>query len=673
MIACYYGYRAGLAELRYRFQPSAQGATLAQLIDIGAQLHLSGRALRTGLDALPQLQTPCILHWDMNHFVVLKSATPRTATIHDPARGILALTPAQISRHYTGVALELTPTDTFRPRAPEPRLRLRDLWTRVVGLKRNLAIVLALSLLLQLFAIASPFYMQTVVDDVVLRRDTGLLKTLATGFSLLMLIEVGSQALRASVILQLSTRLHFQLASNLVSHLLRLPLVYFQRRQLGDVLSRFASLESVRDTLSSTVVTAVVDGLMALAMLVVMLLYDWMLSLVVMAGLFTYSAARFALLPMTKRLSQDSIVLHAEGETSLIESVRAIQTIKLHQAEARRQGHWLNRLASAMNADIRLARLGIGLQAGRTLLFGIENILVVYLAAQAVIANALSIGMVFAFMSYKQRFNTAIDSLVDRTVELKMLALHLHRISDIALAEKEPQQLAAPTARPSDSRLISLTGRHLGFRYCATDPWVFRDISLGVTAGSSLAITGASGAGKTTLMKCLMGLLTLSEGDLVVNGLPPGQYRGYRACIGSVMQNDCLLSGSIAENIACFDNRYSRRRIEHCAELACVHDEIRVMPMQYETQVGDMGSTLSGGQVQRILLARALYRRPRVLFLDEATSHVDATTEQEINHRIAALRITRIMVAHRPQTIETAEHVIDLRRACRKTTSRNDA
>lgn len=673
MIAGYHGNRSGLAELRRRFQPSLQGSNLKQLADVADQLGFVSRAIRIDMAGLPHLQTPCILHWDMNHFVVLKAVSPRRARIHDPARGALALSAEIVSRHFTGVALELTPTAGFERPPPAPALRLSGLWSGIVGLKRHLALILLLSLLLQLFAIAAPFYMQTVVDDVILRGDHGLLAALATGFFLLLVIESGVQLLRATVILQLSSRLHLQLAANLFRHLIRLPLQFFQRRHLGDVLSRFSSLEKVRDILGTGLVTATVDGIMGGVMLAVMLLYDVSLSLVVIGILAVYAVIRVALFPALRRLSEENIARHARSESILIESIRAIQTIKLYQREGGQQARWHNSLADAMNTDIRVARLDMGFQAANTFMFGIENIVVVYLAATAVMANSMSLGMVFAFMSYKQRFTGAAESLITQLIALKMVGLHLQRISDIVFARREDIAPATTTSGAAGDKPLAVRGARLGYRYSETDPWVFKGIDVNVQAGSCLAIKGPSGAGKTTLLKCLMGLYPLTEGRLLVDGSPAERHSNYRARIGSVMQDDQLLSGSIADNIACFDQRPDLGWLQRCASMACIHDDIVAMPMQYHTPVGDMGSTLSGGQVQRILLARALYRRPGILFLDEATSHVDVETESRVTRHIAALDITRVIVSHRRETVELADIVFDLGQRCRRGDSRREA
>jgi ATP-binding cassette subfamily B protein RaxB len=665
MVAGFNGLHADLQQLRYRFQLSSQGSNLKTLIDIAANMHMAGRALKADLNAIGQLQLPCVLHWEMNHFVVLKSINRRHAVIHDPAQGIRKLGVTEFSRHFTGIALELTPTGEFRPEQQTRRLKLSQLWSRISGLKRSLGQVLLLSLLIQLYAIAAPFYVQTVVDDVVLHNDTGLLGALAAGFALLLIIEVGTGALRSSVILHLSSRLHVQLAANLFQHLIRLPLDYFQRRHLGDVLSRFSSIDAVKQILSTGLVAAIVDGMMALLMLLAMFVYDIKLTLIVVAVLTVYLLIRVALFPPLRRLTEASIVQGASVETSFIESVRAIQTIKLFQRENERQGHWQNRLAELMNTNISTARLGIGFDAASTLLFGAENILVVYFAASAVMGNVISLGMFFAFMSYKRRFVDAIDGLIDRAIEMKMLGVHLQRISDIAFTPVEPGNDASAASPTPGAAACAISARGLGFRYNDIDAPVFENLDLDIGAGHTVAIVGPSGCGKSTLLKCLMGLLPPGTGEILINKIAVQHQHDYRAQIAAVMQDDQLLSGSIAENIACFDHRLQLEEVVHCAQQACIHDDIMKMPMQYNTPVGDMGSSLSGGQVQRIMLARAFYRQPAVLFLDEATSHLDIETEKRINQHVAAMRITRVLVAHRPETIALADHVIELRPAVR--------
>lgn len=659
MIASFHGYETNLAHLRQRIQISSHGTNLKNLIDMAARLHLAGRALKLDSDSLGGLQLPCILHWDMNHFVVLKAVKNRKAIIHDPASGERVLTKEEFDKHFTGIALELTPTSKFEVADTRKHLRLQHFWSRINGLKRSLLQILVLSLLLQVFAIISPYYMQTVVDDVILRNDENLLVVLALGFGLLLLIETGTHVLRQWVMLYLSSRLNIQMAANLFRHLIRLPMNYFSTRHMGDVVSRFSSLQNVRELLTTSLVSAVVDGIMAVITLTVMFFYSVKLTFLVLIVVLLYAVLRFALYRPLRLLTEEQIIAQAKHDTHFMESVRAIQTIKLFQRENDRQSQWQNRLADTINQGIRITRWNIGYDTINRLLFGLENLLVIYFAATAVMGNIFSVGMLYAFLSYKNRFVGAMDALIATWIEMKMLGLHLDRLSDIVFTETEEQDEFLPGY--SSSQLVGkIEVRNLSFQYGETEGAVFKNLNFTIEPGETVAITGSSGCGKTTLLKCLMGLLQPMQGEILIDGHPLKQVLDYRRQIAGVMQDDQLLAGSVADNIACFESHIDFERIIQCAQMACIHDEIIKMPMQYYTLVGDMGNSLSGGQKQRIVLARALYRAPRILFMDEATSHLDVANESLVNDHIRQLAITRILVAHRPETVKSAGRQIEL-------------
>lgn len=660
MIVGYHGYQMDMSSIRHRFPVSSQGTSLQTLIAIADKLNLSSRALKLRLDALHQLQVPCILHWDMNHFVVLARCSARGVDIQDPAVGKRRMRMSELSEHFTGVALELYPTSDFTVGEERRLLRLSQFWSNITGLKRSLAQVLFLSLLLQVFAVVAPFYMQTVVDDVLLHSNTDLLVVLAVGFGLLLLIEVGTKALRQLVVLNLSSRLNIQMAANVFRHLIRLPLEYFQRRHLGDVVSRFGSLDSVRELLTAGLVTAAVDGVMVLITLVAMFVYDSTLATVVLLFVAAYVALRVVLYRPLHRLTEERLGAHANAESSFMESVRAVQAIKLFQKESDRQSRWQNLLAAALNKDIQLARLNIGYDTARALLFGLENIVVIYLAALAVLETTLSLGMLYAFMAYKQRFVSSIDNLVANAIEIKTVGVHLNRLADIVHTEKEKTS-DSDSLQDEEPLHGEIVVDNLSFSYAGAETPVLSNVSLSITAGESVAIVGPSGSGKTTLLKCMMGLLQPTAGEIRIDGRPLHKIANYRQSIAGVMQDDQLLSGSIAENIACFDSNIDMAWIRECAAMACIAADIEALPMQYNTLVGDMGASLSGGQKQRILLARALYRKPSILFLDEATSHLDTQKEESLTQNLQGCAFTRVHVAHRVETTEKADRKLVLK------------
>lgn len=682
MISGYHGFETDMTSLRRKFSVSSHGVNLKSIMDIATRLCLAPRALRAEVEELVHVQLPCILHWSLNHFVVLKSIRKNSYTVHDPAFGERTMDASSFNKEFTGIVLELTPTQEFEKGETKEKLKLGHFWSSIVGLKRSLAQVVLLSLLLQIFALASPFYMQTIVDDVLPRQDTNLLIVLALGFGLLTLIQIGTTALREFVILHLSNRLGMQMSANLFRHLIRLPMDYFSKRHMGDIVSRFGALGNVRSLLTTGLIATVVDGLLALITLAAMFLYDVRLALIVIFVVGMYGLLRWLLYRPFRLLTEESIVASAKESSHFMESVRAIQTIKLFQKENDRQHQWQNLLANAMNKNIHIARWGIGYSVLNGLLFGAENIFVVYFAATAVMDNVISLGMLYAFMSYKSRFISSMDSLIAQWIEFKMLGLYLNRLADIAFTQPEDIDSHTITSLNEVTRLQNvgesidvinlqetqnckkivgkIEVKNLAYRYGENEDYVFKNLNFVIHPGETVAITGASGCGKTTLLKCLMGLMKPTEGEIFVDDKPLKKISYYRSQIAAVMQEDQLLSGDIAENIGCFAPNINLNRVQECAHMACIHQEINNMPMNYNTLVGDMGTSLSGGQKQRVILARALYREPRILFMDEATSHLDVNNETLVNENIKQLDITRVIVAHRPETVKSAGRQINL-------------
>lgn len=659
MIADYYGHKTTMAELRQSFQLSLSGATLHDLMQFASKLALSSRALRIDLADLPSLKCPCILHWNLNHFVVLKSATKNKITICDPAKGEVTLDMDEASNKFTGVALELTPTKEFEIKEQKPSLKFSDFWTRITGLKRSLTLIFILSLLLQVFTLVNPYYMQLVIDDVILTSDTSLLLVLAIGFFMILLFEIATSALRSFTLLHFSSAMNLQLGANLFHHLIRLPLSFFEKRHIGDVISRFGSLQAIRQLLTTGVIEVILDGLLAIFTLLMILFYSIELSIVVILAVITYVSIRLAMYLPLRQATEAEIVARAQEQSNFMESVRGMQTIKLFGSEVMRENTWQNYYTRTINESIRLGNLNISYSAINRFLFGLENIIVVYLAAKLVIEGNFSVGMLFAFMAYKRQFMSKVSNLVNKLIEFKMLGLHFERLSDIALTEKENLEPSSSSNKKVKGK-ISL--KKVKFRYSDATPFVIDNFNLEIGIGESVAIIGPSGCGKSTLLKLIGSLIPPSSGEILVDdiSIPNIGASAYRKQIATVMQDDALLSGSVQDNIGFFDAEIDFERVEECAKLAAIHEEISKMPMGYNSLIGDMGSSLSGGQKQRILLARALYKKPQILLLDEATSHLDTKLEKDINEAIKKLNITRIIVAHRKETINSADRVVEM-------------
>jgi ATP-binding cassette subfamily B protein RaxB len=542
----------------------------------------------------------------------------------------------------------------------------------VLGLKRSLLQIFVVAVVLELFAIASPLLNQLVVDDAIATHDMDLLSVLIVGFALLMVIQTVIGLARSWMVMVLGQSLSLQWTSNVFAHLVKLPVEFFEKRHLGDVVSRFGAVGAIQRTLTTSVIEAVLDGIMGMAALGMMLLYSPKLAAVTVGATAIYGLMRWAAYQPFRQAASERLIVSARENTHFLETLRAITPLKLFGREQERRARWQNLIVEVQSRDVRTAKMNIAFSVGNTFVFGVENLLVFWLGAglvmksgvggvAAAMASPFTIGMLFAYIAYKGQFTGRVSALINYAVEIKMLSLHSERLADIVLAEPEVDNVP-----PNDLAHLqpSIELRNVSIRYGEGEPWVLKDMNLQLQAGQSVALVGPSGCGKTTLLKVLLGLLHPQEGEVLYGGVPVKHLglQNYRSIIGTVMQEDVLLAGSIADNISFFDLRVDQARTHACAALAAVHEDINKMPMGYQTLVGDMGSSLSGGQKQRVLLARALYKNPRVLALDEATSHLDIANERRVTEALATMPLTRIIVAHRPETIAGAERVVGLDR-----------
>lgn len=668
MVSSAHGQHHDMAEMRRRFSLSLKGSNLQQLISHAARLGFSSRPVRLEIDELGDLELPCILHWDLNHFVVLRKVLGRGrgAVILDPAVGERRLRLEEFGHHFTGVALELTPNAEFKPQKEAPRVSLRALTGKIFGLRKALLNIFLLAVVLELFVIVAPLLNQMVVDDVLASGDRDLLAVLILGFGLLLAVQTAIGLARSWMVMILGQTLGLQWTGNVFAHLIRLPVAYFEKRHLGDITSRFGAVGAIQSTLTTAAIEAVLDGLMAIAALVMMLIYAPTLSGVTIGAVAVYGLLRWASYRPFRDAAAERLVVSAKESTHFLETLRAITPLKLFGREEERRARWQNLVVDVQNRDIRTSRMGIAFSTANTFVFGLENLVVLWLGAGHIMSAqtgggaAMTVGMLFAYLAYKGQFTGRVSALIGYAVDLKMLSLHAERLADIALEAPERDDVPA-------SDLLHLPAsielRNVSFRYGESEPWILRNASLRIEAGESVAVTGPSGAGKTTMLKLALGLLEPVEGEVRYGDMPVRQLglQNFRRQIGTVMQEDALLTGSLADNISFFDVGTDQERIDACARAAQLHEDVSRMPMGYQTLVGDLGSGLSGGQKQRVLLARALYKQPRVLALDEATSHLDLHNERAVAAELSKLSLTRLIIAHRPETIAGAQRVVQVR------------
>lgn len=660
MVAGYHGSEIDLRAMRRRFGSSIKGITLARIVTIAHSMGFTARPVKGELSYLAEAPKPCILHWDLSHFVVLCEMNSKRLVIHDPARGRIEMTVPEASRHFTGILLELSPNEDLK----REKIVAQIPWQRLMGSHRGIASSLTqlilLALVIELFALTLPFQIQWVIDSVLVTQDKDLLFLITVGFAALVIFQAGIAVVRAWVISWIGASLISQWIGNLFAHLLRLPVDFFEKRHMGDIVSRFSSATIIQSTLTGSLVTALLDGILGGLSLLVMALYSVPLTLVVVSAFAIYGALRAASYKRLRQVNEEQLIFSARQQTELMESVRGIKAIKLANKQVERTIRLRNATVEMADREMVAQRVTIAFQAVSQLVFGMQRVILIGIGAYLIISGELSAGTIVAFLAYADNFSQKSISFIDKVVELRMVRMHCNRIADIVSSDAEED---APGWRSGElHQRYALAVRDLGFRYSDSEPLILSNLNFAIEPGEVVAITGVSGSGKSTLVKLLLGLLTPTEGAVEIDGMDIRRHglAEYRDLLGAVMQEDSLFAGTIADNIAFFDSGATLEKVVAAAKLAELHDDIVAMPMGYESLVGDMGSSLSGGQRQRLVLARALYRTPRILILDEATSQLDQACEARIDRAVRQLDISRIIISHRPSTVAMADRVLQI-------------
>lgn len=673
MIMNYHGIPTTLFDLRALHPISLKGLSLHDLIKIAGSYNFNTRALRIETNQIQLLKTPAILHWNLNHFVVLVKATPKKITLHDPAKGLQELSMKDFSKSFTGIALELE-TDHIKQKifkkTNSEKLGLYALLKSSQSIKKPLLSIFMLALLLQVLVLAGPQYIQHMVDVLLAKNSlssalvqTKTLWDLAILFAGLKFIEVAMGLLRSIGIARIGIKFNLEIGEWLFKKLLSLPMGFFEKRHIGDIVSRFAATDKIRQSITQGLIEGLIDGLMSISTLTFMFFYSVSLGSLVITASGLYILVRWKTFYQFKISNEQMIQASALQNTYFMESIRGIQPIKIFAHEDQRAQTWKNYFIDYLNALYETALQKSKFNASKTLIFGLQLITVILLGCLLINQHKFSLGMLYAFLFYQTLFTQSVSNFIDNLLDFKMLSLYIERLSDIALSPPE----IAPEKKslillPSSTEIIKIQAKEIGFQYAPQDPMIFSHLSACFNHDEITGISAPSGFGKTTFLKLLMGLLIPTEGVIEINGidLKTIHPKTYRALYASVMQEDCLFSGSLLNNITFFSPQIDFEKAVYCAKKAAIHEEIMAFPMAYQTLVGEMGTVLSGGQKQRLLLARALYADPKILFLDEATSHLDAQNESLVNQSLRELKITCIVIAHRQETLANCDRVIYL-------------
>lgn len=658
MIANQYGNHISLAQLRSLHQPDTHGMSISDLIRIAGSVQLHCRAVRLEIDELKLLRLPCILHWELDHYVVLEKASKAGVTIVDPALGRRIVPIADVSRSFTGVAVELTPAMDFNQKSAPKKLPIRDLTGPISGLKSALLNLIILVLSIEALALAIPQVTQLIVDKAITGADEHILKFIVMGGFILILSNQMLKIAHAWISVRIAQQISLQWSLNFLSHLLKLPLDFFINRHVGDIASRFQSLSIVQQFFTNGIVTGITGTFISLGTLCLMLAYNLQLSIVVAVATIGYAIVRVVSYAPLSNASTEKILLLAKSQSHLLESVKNTSLLSRLNITSQRESIWQNMLIDAQNRDIRTQRMIIFVTTANGVIFGLESMTLLYLGGMAVINEQITLGMLLAFTAYKSQFTSRTTQLVDIAVNFKLLDIHNERIADIALEPLRPI--------PREKTLLDVEKGiefvNIYYRYSTRSPWILENISFKISAGEIIAVVGSSGSGKSTLIKLILGQLTATKGEIFICGVPIQNIPPYQLneLIGSVMQSDGLLSGSIGENISRFQADAPLDKISEAARVANIRHKVEKMPLGYRTPIGEIGDIFSGGEKQRLILARALYSAPPFVILDEATSHLDIHSERHVMGNLVDMGITQIIVAHRAESISTVSRIIRL-------------
>ena len=658
-LARYHGLAANVDSLHHGLGIAEGSATADEILRAGGTLGLKLRCLESTWQRLDRTPLPAIAQHRDGHFFIVAGVRGDRVLVQDPLEPRPLTLPRDIFEDAWCGSLILV---TRRASLENPGGSFGFGWfvPAIAKHRKLFGEVLAASFFLQLFALVTPLFFQVIVDKVLVHRGLTTLDVLAVGLLLISFFEVLLGGLRTYVFSHTSNRIDVLLGARLFSHLLRLPLAYFEARRVGDSVARVRELENIRGFLTGSALTLVIDLFFTLVFFIVLYLYSPTLTAVVAGAIPFYLVLSAWVTPILRRRLEDKFNRGAENQAFLVESVSGIQTLKSMAVEPQMQRRWEEQLAGYVDASFRAANLGNIASQTAGMINKVTVVLILWIGATLVIKGELSVGQLIAFNMIAGRISAPILRLVQLWQDFQQAGISVRRLGDILNTPVEPGY------RPGRATLPALNGAvlfdHVSFRYVSEGPQVLRDITLDVRPGEVIGIVGRSGSGKSTLTKLIQRLYVPETGSVRIDNVDLAlvEPAWLRRQIGVVLQENFLFNRSVRENIALANPGLSMESVIAAATLAGAHDFILALPEGYDTRVGEQGANLSGGQRQRIAIARALATNPGVLILDEATSALDYESERRVQQNMRAICRGRtvFIIAHRLSAVRHADRIL---------------
>ncbi|MEZ4399379.1 MAG: peptidase domain-containing ABC transporter [Kofleriaceae bacterium] len=656
MVMAYHGKVAKLAEIRDAMGIGRDGVTAKAILETADRFGLQGRAIKVDIEQLPMLPRGCVLHWELNHFVVFDRLVKGGVRIVDPAVGPRDVKLADFRKQFTGVALDLSPTARFTKQKAE-KGRLGRYVTELLSERTIFTRVIVMSMVLRLVALVLPLLTGMIIDKVVPRADYSLLYVVLASIGGMVAFNTIIGIIRAHLMLHLRMALDTRMTLSFLDHMVSLPFSFFQKRSTGDLMQRVDSNGTVREIVTSKSMSAVIDGFFVLTYAIIIFWVNPLLGVIAITLSMTEALVFLAARPANHRLLAASLDKAAKEHGYMIQMLGGMETLKCAGAEQLAVEKWSNLYTDQLNVTISRVRMQAYVDAVRGAIASLAPLLILTVGATAVMKGKMSLGTMLAMNSLASSLFDPLSALVSSALELQLVRGHMERIDDVLQTQLEQDRdkvVQPPVLRGN------ITVRDVKFRYGEQAPLVVDGVDLDIPAGAAVALVGPSGSGKTTLLSLLAGLHQPVGGEIAYDGKPlkDMDLRAVRQQIGIVPQHPYIFGASIRENIALTVPQATLDRIASAARVGCLHDDIVAMQMGYDTIVSDGGGSLSGGQRQRVAIARAVLRNPSIMLLDEATSALDNKIEANVIANLEKLRCTRITVAHRLSTVRNADLIV---------------
>ena len=671
-------YRACLTPdyLQKLCQEGSEGISLATL-KFGAE-HLGFKCL-CGLSDLEELSKslPCILHWNQNHFVVLyKVKNGKTFYIADPAKGLVKYNLEEFKKHWVstqsdgeekGIAMFLEPTPAFYEKKmdeePTEERSFKFLFGYIKQYRKYFGQIVLGLLVGSLLQLILPFLTQSIVDVGIKNQNIGFIWLILLGQLMLTISRTAIDFIRRWLLLHISLRINISLVSDFFIKLLKLPMSFFDTKLMGDLMQRMGDHSRVNSFLTQQTLSIVFSLFTFIVFSIVLLSYNWLVFAIFMLGSLLYGGWLALFLRRRKVLDYELFEQQAINNNKTYEFITSMQEIKLQDCEQRRRWEWEDVQADLFNVQMKSLKLQQTQEAGSIFINELKNIVITVVAATAVIHGQLTLGMMLAVQYIIGQLNSPVEQLMSFFYSVQDVRISLERINEIHRMDDENGKQGLETSVTDETKGIDL--ENVNFKY---DPHALKtiidDVSLTIPKGKVTAIVGASGSGKTTLIKLMLGYYPVLRGQITIGGTDVNTLnkKWWRRQCGVVMQDGVIFSESIARNIAVDDEEIDKQRLQTAAEIACIHDYVMGLPLKYNTKIGRDGVGLSQGQKQRILIARAVYKNPDYIFLDEATNSLDANNERMIVEHLDEFYKgkTVVIVAHRLSTVKNADQIVVL-------------